>query len=103
MVPNLNKVAIITGANSMIGKALVEKFSNENWKIHATIRSKSNKNLIQGENIIYHEMNLENQKSINKTIAKILKLESKIDLLIVSTNLFNIESWVLVKLERLLN
>lgn len=82
MVPNLNKVAIITGANSMIGKALVEKFSNENWKIHATIRSKSNKNLIQGENIIYHEMNLENQKSINKTIAKILKLESKIDLLI---------------------
>lgn len=82
MVANLNKVAIITGANSMIGKALVEKFSNENWKIHATLRSKSNKNLIQGQNIIYHEMDLENQKSINKTIAKILKSESKIDLLI---------------------
>lgn len=82
MVNNIEKVVIITGANSMIGRALIEKFSNENWKIHATVRSKSNKNLIQGQNIIYHEMDLENQKSINKTISKILKLELKIDLLI---------------------
>lgn len=82
MENNLKKVAIITGANSMIGKALVEKFAVENWKIHATVRSKSNKNLIQGQNIFYHEMNLENQKSIQKTIKNILKSESKIDLLI---------------------
>lgn len=79
---NINKVAIITGANSMIGKALVQKFASENWKIHATVRSKSNKDLIHGENIIYHELNLENNKSINKTIDRIVKTESKIDLVI---------------------
>lgn len=77
-----NKVAIITGANSMIGKALVKKFAAENWKIHATVRSKSDKKLIQAQNIIYHEMNLENQRSIKKTIQRIQKQESKIDVLI---------------------
>lgn len=82
MVNNTKQVAIITGANSMIGRALVSKFAKENWKIHATVRSKSNKNLIQGANIVYHEMNLENQKSIHKTIEAILKTESRIDLLI---------------------
>mgnify|MGYP003396829773 CR=1 FL=1 len=82
MENNLKQVAIITGANSMIGKALVLKFANENWKIHATVRSKSNKDLIQGQNIVYHEMDLENQKSIHKTVDAILKSESKIDALI---------------------
>lgn len=82
MVNNLNKVVVITGANSMIGRALVTKFAAENWKIHATVRSKSKKELIQGPNITYHELNLESQKSIPKTIDKILKTDSKIDLLI---------------------
>lgn len=82
MENNLKQVAIITGANSMIGKALVLKFANENWKIHATVRSKYDKDLIQGQNIIYHEMDLENQKSIHKTVDAILKSESKIDALI---------------------
>lgn len=79
---NSNKVVLITGANSMIGKALVKKFADENWTVHATVRTKSEKKLIQGQNIIYHEMNLENQRSIKKIIQRIQKLESKVDVLI---------------------
>ncbi len=82
MVNNTPKVVLITGANSMIGKALVKKYTDENWRIHATVRSKSDKKLIQGQHIIYHEMNLENQRSIKKTIQRVQKLESQIDVLI---------------------
>lgn len=76
------KVALITGANSMVGRALISKFVAENWTIHATVRSKSSKNLIQDKRVFYHEMNLEKQRSIRKTIQAILKKETHIDLLI---------------------
>jgi NAD(P)-dependent dehydrogenase (short-subunit alcohol dehydrogenase family) len=79
---NNKKVVLITGANSMVGKALIRKFSEENWTIHATVRSKSAKNRMQGDNLFYHEMNLEKTRSIHKTIKSILKKETHIDLLI---------------------
>ena len=77
------KIAIITGANSVIGREIIKYFLENNWRVHATIRSKrKSKDLITHHNLIYHEMDLEKPRSINKIFAKITKKEGAVDLLV---------------------
>ncbi|MDZ4667761.1 MAG: SDR family oxidoreductase [bacterium] len=77
------KVAIITGANSSIGHQIIRVFLENNWQVHATLRSKrKNKNLIVHNNLVYHEMDLECPRTVSKTIAKIGRKEEKIDVII---------------------
>ena len=77
------KVVVVTGAGSMIGREIVRAFSEKGWAVHGTVRSKrKSKDLFTGNNIIYHEMDLENLKSVAKVIGKIGKLVPKIDVLV---------------------
>lgn len=77
------KVVVVTGAGSVIGREIVQTFLEKGWAVHATVRSKrKSKNLLTGNNIMYHEMDLENPKSIARVVGKIGKLVPKIDVLV---------------------
>ncbi len=76
-------IVIITGANSTIGREIVRAFLDNNWRVHATVRSKrKSKDLIVHANLVYHEMDLEKPRSVEKTIHKITRQEGKVDVLI---------------------
>lgn len=77
------KAVIITGGDSQIGREIVSVFLQNNWRVYATIRSKRKcKDPINHENLFYHEMDLEYPRSVEKTIAKIIKKEGTIEALI---------------------
>lgn len=80
----MNKnIVIITGANSLIGREIVKVFLENNWRVHATISSKRKiKELIINSDLIYHEMDLEKSRSVEKTFTKIIKREGKVDVLV---------------------
>ncbi len=77
------KVVIITGANSLIGKEIALRFLNSNWKVHGTLRSKiEHIDLIENENMFYHELDLLDTISIYNVFSEILNIEGRIDTLI---------------------
>ncbi len=78
-----NKTVLIVGANSRLGKHIVDLFIEANWIVFGTYSQKSKFPLSQVENFTPISMNLEKSKSINKGIKTTLKRsKSKLDLLI---------------------
>ena len=68
----MNKSVLVTGANGLIGKSIVEKFQVENWKIYAQVRT--NKKVSFGENVEIIEFDLEKDSGKN-LISKIPQLD----------------------------
>ena len=68
----MNKSVLVTGANGLIGKSIVEKFQIENWKIYAQVRS--SKKVSFGDNVEIIEFDLEKDSGKN-LISKIPKLD----------------------------
>lgn len=68
----MNKSVLVTGANGLIGKSIVEKFQIENWKIYAQVRS--SKKVSFGDNVEIIEFDLEKDSGKN-LISKIPQLD----------------------------
>jgi len=68
----MNKSVLVTGANGLIGKSIVEKFQVENWKIYAQVRT--NKKVSFGDNVEIIEFDLEKDSGKN-LISKIPQLD----------------------------
>ena len=68
----MNKSVLVTGANGLIGKSIVEKFQGENWKIYAQVRS--SKKVSFGDNVEIIEFDLEKDSGKN-LISKIPQLD----------------------------
>lgn len=68
----MNKSVLVTGANGLIGKSIVEKFQIENWKIYAQVRF--SKKVSFGDNVEIIEFDLEKDSGKN-LISKIPKLD----------------------------
>ncbi len=68
----MNKSVLVTGANGLIGKSIVEKFQIENWKIYAQV--KSSKKVSFGDNVEIIEFDLEKDSGKN-LISKIPQLD----------------------------
>lgn len=74
----MNKVILITGASSGIGKITAEFLSNKGFKVYGTSR-----NPIPGdENFTFLKLDVLDKGSIEKAIETLLKKEGRIDVLI---------------------
>ena len=71
---NSNKIYIIAGAGSGLGKDFVKSISNKN-----SVIGLYNKNKISMKNVVSYKINLENEKEINKFFIKKKKLINKFD------------------------
>ena len=77
------RTVLITGGNSLLGRELALIFLENNWRVYATTKSiRRLTNRIINEHLTYIEMNLENSKSVHKAIQKLIRNESKIDVLV---------------------
>ena len=76
-----NKIVLITGANSGIGNALVEKLIAENYFVIGTSRNGKIEN-IKSENLFVVELDLTNQKSIENANSIIRTKFNVIDILV---------------------
>ena len=76
-----NKIVLITGANSGIGNALVEKLIAENYFVIGTSRNGKIEN-IKSENLFVVELDLTNQKSIENANSIIRTKFNGIDILV---------------------
>ena len=74
------KVVFITGASRGIGRALAEKFLEEDYFVIGT--STSGRALFKHENLIFLKLDLASSKSISACVNDFIKLKKKIDLLI---------------------
>jgi len=68
----MNKSVLVTGASGLIGKSIVKKFRDENWKIYAQVRS--SKNVSFGDNVEIIEFDLGKESGKN-LISKISQLD----------------------------
>jgi NAD(P)-dependent dehydrogenase (short-subunit alcohol dehydrogenase family) len=59
----MNKSVLVTGASGLIGKSIVKKFQDENWKIYAQVRS--SKNVSFGDNVEIIEFDLGKESGKN--------------------------------------
>jgi NAD(P)-dependent dehydrogenase (short-subunit alcohol dehydrogenase family) len=59
----MNKSVLVTGASGLIGKSIVKKFQDENWKIYAQVRS--SKNVSFGDNVETIEFDLGKESGKN--------------------------------------
>ena len=80
-----NKVAVVTGANSGIGKAIAQKLSEEGCIVVLSSRSKdklsSLKKQLKNESLVA-EMDVSDTKSVSEAFKKIRETYSKIDILV---------------------
>ncbi len=75
-----NKVGIITGGNGRLGKTFAEVLSCMGNKIH--IFDISDNCSFAGKNIIYHKVDITNEKDVFKAVDNIVNEYEKIDFLI---------------------
>ena len=75
-----NKVGIITGGNGRLGKTFAESLSSMGNKIH--IFDISDNYSFVSENIIYHKVDITNEKDVFKAVDNIVNEYEKIDFLI---------------------
>jgi len=68
----MNKSVLVTGANGLIGKSIVEKFQGENWKIYAQVRSSRKVSFGDNVEIIEFDLGKESGKNL---ISKISQLD----------------------------
>ena len=86
-----NKIALVLSASKGIGFGIAEALAKEGCKVIITSSNKKNidkaKKKIQdktGKEISSYVLDLKNNKSVNKTINKIIKEKKKIDILIAN-------------------
>lgn len=78
-----NRCIIITGGTSQLGKSLISAFANKNWKVHATTTDLKKIDPIGiPKNVVFHELDVCNEKDIENLIMKVAETEPKIDVLI---------------------
>jgi len=76
----MGKVVLITGASRGIGRALAEKFLEENYFVIGT--STSGKAEFSSKNLTFLKLDLSSTKSISACVNSFKKLNKKIDILI---------------------
>lgn len=80
-----NKVAVVTGASSGIGKAIARKLSEQGCKVVLSSRSKDKlselKKQLKNESLVA-EMDVSDSKSVSNAFEKIKKTYPKIDILV---------------------
>ncbi|MCP9201063.1 SDR family oxidoreductase [Gramella sp. GC03-9] len=72
------KVVLITGASSGIGKSVANFLSKKDFKVYGTSRKAAN----TSENFEFIQLDVTNEESIKHAVDHILKIEGKIDILI---------------------
>lgn len=75
-----NKIAVVTGSSSGLGKALVQQLSKDGVKVFALARSI--KDVVLPDSVVKIPMNIRDLKSIDDTFDAIDSQTDKIDLLV---------------------
>ncbi len=81
------KIVFITGASRGIGRALTEKFLEENYVVIGT--STSGKISLKHHNLIPLKLDLSSEKSIENSVKEFSKLNKKIDILINNAGIWS--------------
>lgn len=67
----MNKSVLVTGASGLIGKSIVKKFQDENWKIYAQVRSSKNVSFGGNVEIIEFDLGKESGKNLILNIPQL--------------------------------
>ena len=67
----MNKSVLVTGASGLIGKSIVKKFQDENWKIYAQVRSSKNVSFGDNVEIIEFDLGKESGKNLISQISQL--------------------------------
>jgi NAD(P)-dependent dehydrogenase (short-subunit alcohol dehydrogenase family) len=67
----MNKSVLVTGASGLIGKSIVKKFQDENWKIYAQVRSSKNVSFGDNVEIIEFDLGKESGKNLISNIPQL--------------------------------
>ena len=80
----------ITGASSGIGKALAEKFANENWKVAISARRENLLNEIaQNKNISSFPLDVTDDNKVKETFSNILNEFKSLDLCVFCSGAYD--------------
>ena len=78
-----NKIALITGCSTGIGRATAIHFAEEGWQVVATMRTSANAGaLAEVPGVFVHELDVTDQTSVKAAIDATLALYGRIDALI---------------------
>lgn len=77
----MKKTVLITGTTSGIGKAAAEKFLAEGWNVVATARDHK-KIALTGANLLKLDLDVTNQTTITKAVAKTIETFGTLDVLV---------------------
>jgi NAD(P)-dependent dehydrogenase (short-subunit alcohol dehydrogenase family) len=79
----MEKIMLITGASSGIGKEAAKVFAADGWNVVATIRSpEKEQDLVPSDNLMLTRLDLQNAASIQEAVGQTLKKFGRIDLLV---------------------
>tara|TARA_B100000965_G_scaffold398117_1_gene415714 strand:- start:443 stop:1195 length:753 start_codon:yes stop_codon:yes gene_type:complete len=80
----------ITGASSGIGKALAEKFANENWKVAVSARRENLLNeMAKNKNIFAFPLDVTEDEKVKNVFSNILKEFKDIDICVFSSGAYD--------------
>lgn len=85
MIPTVNRVALITGGSSDIGKKIVQKFLDNNVKVIAQFNSTEID--IESENLKTIKCSFNKKKDLEDFVQTVFECESSIDFLINATGI----------------
>ena len=89
MLKNQKKIWI-TGASSGIGKALAEKFAEENWKVAISARRENLLNdIAQTENISSFPLDVTDDSKVKETFSKIIREFDNLDLCVFCSGAYD--------------
>lgn len=74
------KIALVTGANSFLGSAIVQRFASQGYKVYASSRSKNDQINIPG--VIPVALDITVQNDCERVVKAIVAKEQRIDVLV---------------------
>jgi NADP-dependent 3-hydroxy acid dehydrogenase YdfG len=86
----MNKVVVITGVSSGVGRSAAEHFLSNDWIVFGLSRAQPN---ILNKNFYYIKTDIRKYKSVSKSFSKIKDILPKIDLLINNASIFKQKSF----------